>query len=64
VSTFNKAGPGVVKQRSDAGKHVLYVDQFTGFQTSDLGSDQVHPNEGGYEKMAVVWYGAIKSYLH
>jgi hypothetical protein len=40
------------------------VDQFTGFQTSDLGSDQVHPNEGGYEKMAVVWYSAIKSYLH
>jgi lysophospholipase L1-like esterase len=64
VSTFNKAVPGVVKQRADAGKHVLYVDQFTGFATSDLGSDQVHPNEGGYEKMAVVWYNGIKPYLH
>ena len=64
VSTFNKAVPGVVKQRTDAGKHVIFADQFTGFSTSDLGSDQVHPNEGGYEKMAVVWYNAIKPYLH
>jgi lysophospholipase L1-like esterase len=64
VNTFNKAVPGVVKQRADAGKHVMYVDQYAGFQTSDLGSDQVHPNEGGYEKMAVKWYDAIKPYLH
>jgi lysophospholipase L1-like esterase len=64
VSTFNKAVPGVVKQRADAGKHVLYVDMFSALTTADLGSDQVHPNEGGYEKMAVVWYGAIKAYLH
>jgi hypothetical protein len=64
VTTFNKAVPGVVKQRTDAGKHVIFVDQFADFSTSDLGSDHVHPNEGGYEKMAVVWYAAIKSYLH
>lgn len=64
VTTFNNAVPGVVKQRTDAGKHVIFVDQFKGFSTSDLGSDQVHPNEGGYEKMAAAWYTAIKSYLH
>jgi lysophospholipase L1-like esterase len=64
VSAFNSAVPGVVKQRTDAGKHVIFVDQFKGFATSDLSSDQVHPNEGGYEKMATVWYAAIKSYLH
>jgi lysophospholipase L1-like esterase len=64
VTTFNKAVPGVVKQRADAGKHVLYVDMFAALTTADLGSDQVHPNEGGYEKMAVVWYNAIKPYLH
>jgi hypothetical protein len=64
VTTFNNAVPGVVKQRTDAGKHVVFADQFKGFQTSDLGSDQVHPNEGGYEKMAVVWYDIIKPYLH
>jgi lysophospholipase L1-like esterase len=43
---------------------VVFADQFKGFLNSDLGSDQVHPNEGGYEKMAVVWYNIIKPYLH
>ncbi len=64
TATFNKAVPGVVQQRADAGKHVIYVDMFSALTNADLGSDQVHPNEGGYEKMAVVWYTAIKSYLH
>ena len=64
VMTFNTAIPGVVQQRASAGKHVILVDQFKGFNTSDLGSDMVHPNEGGYEKMASVFYAAIKSYLH
>ncbi len=62
VSTFNKAVPDVVKEHAHGG-HVIFVDQFAGFQNSDLGTDQVHPNEGGYEKMAVVWYKAIKPYL-
>jgi lysophospholipase L1-like esterase len=62
VATYNKAVPGVVQQRATAGKHILFVDQFTGFTSSDM--DQIHPLEGGYEKMAVVWYTAIKSYLH
>ena len=43
---------------------MILVDQFKGFATSDLGSDMVHPNEGGYEKMAGVFDTAIKSYLH
>lgn len=64
VKTFNDAIPGLVQQRASAGKHVVLVDQFAALQTSDLGTDQVHPNEGGYEKMAVVWYNAIKTYLH
>jgi hypothetical protein len=64
VTTFNAAVPGEVKTRADAGKHVVYVDMFSALMTSDLGSDMIHPNEGGYEKMAVVWYNAIKSYLH
>jgi hypothetical protein len=62
VTTFNAAIPGVVKQRADAGKHVIVVDQFSALTSSDM--DQVHPFESGYEKMAVVWYNAIKPYLH
>ncbi len=63
VNTFNKAIPDVVKKRADAGKHVIFLDMFSALTSSDL-SDGVHPNEGGYEKMAVAWYGAIKKYLH
>jgi len=63
VKTFNDAVPGVVKPRADAGKHVIFLDMFSALTSSDL-SDGVHPNEGGYEKMAVAWYGAIKQYLH
>ena len=62
VTTFNNAIPGVVKQRADAGKHVIVVDQFSVITSSDM--DSVHPHESGYEKMAVVWYDAIKPYLH
>jgi lysophospholipase L1-like esterase len=63
ISTYNAAIPGVVQPRASAGKHVILVDQFTGFPSSELG-DGVHPNQAGYARMAGVWYEAIKSYLH
>lgn len=63
IDTFNQGVVGVVGDRTTAGKHVLLVDQFTGFPTSELG-DGVHPNQAGYERMAHVWYAAIESYLH
>jgi hypothetical protein len=62
VSTFNAAVPAIVNTRKDAGKHILFVDQFMGFPTSELG-DGVHPNQAGYSRMAGVWYTAISSYL-
>jgi lysophospholipase L1-like esterase len=64
VMTYNAAVPGVVMQRAMQGKHVIYVDQFTGFQTSTmLSSDGVHPNQTGYNHMGDVWYAAISSML-
>ena len=62
VRTYNAAIPDVVDARAAAGKHVLLVDMFTGFPTSELG-DGVHPNQQGYERMAGVWYEAIASLL-
>jgi hypothetical protein len=62
VTTFNQAVPGVVMTRANQGKHILFVDQFTGFPTSELG-DGVHPNQAGYNRMADKWYAAISSYL-
>jgi len=59
VTAFKQAIPGIVKQRADAGKHVVYVDQYAGFTgKSDL-MDSVRPYEADYEQMAVVWYAAI-----
>jgi lysophospholipase L1-like esterase len=64
VSTYNQAVPGLVQQRAAAGRHVIFVDQFKDFPTSEL-TDGVHPNDSdGYPRMGRVWYGAIKPYLH
>jgi lysophospholipase L1-like esterase len=62
VTTYNNAVPGVVEMRASAGKHVVLVDQFTGFPNNEL-PDGVHPNAQGYARMARVWYAAISSYL-
>ncbi len=62
VNTYNNAIPAVVQKRIDAGKHILLIDQFTGFPTSELG-DGVHPNQAGYSRMAGKWYEAISKYL-
>jgi lysophospholipase L1-like esterase len=58
VNTYNNALPAVVEARASAGKHVVLVDQNTGFPSSELG-DGVHPNPAGYTRMAGVWYNAI-----
>ena len=63
TDSFNAAIPGIVQERIDEGQHLILVDQFSGFPTSELG-DGVHPNEAGYARMAGVWYDAIQSYLH
>lgn len=63
VTTFNDAIAPLVQERIDAGKHIILIDQFTDFPTSELG-DGVHPNQAGYERMADKWYAAIASYLH
>ena len=34
--TYNAAVPGVVRMRGDAGKHILFVDQFMGFPAMEL----------------------------
>jgi lysophospholipase L1-like esterase len=62
VNTFNNALAAIVDARASAGRHVILVDQNTGFPTSELG-DGVHPNPAGYARMAGVWYNAIGSLL-
>lgn len=59
VTTFNNAIPGIIQTRAAAGKHVMLVDMNTGFPSSGMSSDRVHPNASGYAWMGGVWYDAI-----
>ncbi|WP_437981595.1 SGNH/GDSL hydrolase family protein [Sorangium sp. So ce117] len=62
VSTYNAKISALVEARASKGAHVLFVDQFKDFPTSELG-DGVHPNKAGYARMAGRWYDAISDYL-
>lgn len=62
VPTYNDALAALIEERAQAKEHVMLVDQFTDFPSSELG-DGVHPNQQGYERMAGVWYDAIQDLL-
>lgn len=58
VRAFNATIPGIVENAANAGKNVHLVDMYSALTAADL-ADGVHPNAGGYSKMATVWYGAL-----
>ncbi|MEV7969367.1 ricin-type beta-trefoil lectin domain protein [Sphaerisporangium sp. NPDC088356] len=57
IQGFNAAVPGIVAQK---GPMTHLVDMHTGFTTADL-ADGLHPNAGGYDKMAARWFSALQS---
>jgi hypothetical protein len=64
VDKYNAGIPTLVQKKATAGKHVIFVDQFKDFPTSEL-TDGVHPDDSkGYPRMGDKWYAAIKPYLH
>jgi lysophospholipase L1-like esterase len=63
IKSYNDAIPGLVQSRAAAGKHVMLADMNTGFTSSMLSSDGVHPNQSGYDFMGDTWYSAIKDLL-
>ena len=58
ITTYNSQIPGIVQTRVNVGKHV-YTVSMSSLTTADL-SDGLHPNDGGYQKMADAWDAAIK----
>jgi lysophospholipase L1-like esterase len=60
VRTYNAAIPGIVQSKVSAGKRVHFVDMYPALTLADL-ADGVHPNAGGYAKMATVWYNALRA---
>ncbi|MDP4182899.1 MAG: GDSL-type esterase/lipase family protein [Bacillota bacterium] len=64
INAYNAAIPGIIKQRADQGKHIIFVDM-SKLPSGALSTDNVHPNSTvGYPWMGDKWYEAIKSYLH
>jgi len=57
---YNAAIPGIVQSKVNQGKHVRLVNMAAALTTADL-IDGVHPNAGGYNKMAAVWFNALRS---
>jgi len=62
VAVYNSKIPGIVQQKAGQGKPVYYVDMFSAVTNNDL-ADGIHPNTNGYNKMADVWFKAIKADL-
>ncbi|WP_030437562.1 cellulose binding domain-containing protein [Actinoplanes subtropicus] len=60
VRGFDAQIPAIVTSKANAGKHVHLVEMYSALTTADL-ADGVHPNAGGYSKMATVWYNALRS---
>jgi lysophospholipase L1-like esterase len=60
IRNFNNAIPGLVQSRANAGKHVHLVNMYPALSGSDL-ADGIHPNSGGYQKMANVWFSALQA---
>jgi len=59
VEAFNAAIPKLVASRVAAGKKMLVVDMMEYVTTTDL-FDGLHPNDGGYQKMAQAWFEGIQ----
>lgn len=60
VQKYNAAIPGIVQSKVAAGKHVHLVNMHAALTAADL-VDGIHPTAAGYDKMATVWFTALRS---
>ena len=51
---YNAEIPGIVAAKAAAGRQVSFLDMYPVITTADL-IDGIHPNQGGYDKMAAAW---------
>ncbi|WP_119323119.1 RICIN domain-containing protein [Capsulimonas corticalis] len=61
INNFNSQIPGIVQARVNAGKHV-YTVSMSSLNLGDL-NDGLHPNDGGYQKMADNWDAGIRQVI-
>lgn len=60
TKTYNAAIPGIVSKQAAAGRHIHLVDMHSALTRADL-ADGIHPTRAGYDKMATVWFNALRS---
>ncbi len=60
VDAYNASLPAVVAAQQAAGKRVTLVDMHAALTTDDLLPDGVHPSQAGMDKMAAVWFAALR----
>ncbi|MEV4760647.1 glycosyl hydrolase family 18 protein [Micromonospora sp. NPDC049559] len=58
IVAYNQAIPGVVAARQQAGKQVRLVDM-NAVTTANQHTDGLHPDDRGYQKMAVAFYDGV-----
>ncbi|MES2439004.1 MAG: RICIN domain-containing protein [Verrucomicrobiota bacterium] len=61
INSYNSQIPGIVQSRANAGKRVLMINM-NSLNTGDL-KDGLHPNDGGYQKMAGAWQAGIQQVI-
>ncbi|MFD4350385.1 FG-GAP-like repeat-containing protein [Streptomyces coelicoflavus] len=57
--TFTKQVPGLVHDLVEDGIHAVYTD-ITGLGPAEVGSDGIHPNDQGYEKIGDAFVDAVR----
>jgi len=59
---FNPYVPGKVARQQGLGRHVTFLDMHAYVELTDM-PDHLHPNAGGYQKMANAWFPAITNVI-
>jgi MYXO-CTERM domain-containing protein len=58
-AAFASAVPGIVSAHQQLGELVTYVDMYDALDPNTDFADYLHPNAGGYQKMANVWFNGL-----
>jgi lysophospholipase L1-like esterase len=61
VRRYNRALARIVATDAAAGMRVRLVDMHSAVEPADLLADGIHPDGGGFSKMAARWYAALRS---
>jgi lysophospholipase L1-like esterase len=63
VRAYNGQLPGIVQAKAAAGRNVRLADFHANLTLADIGPDRIHPTDGGYAKLADVWFAALQPVL-